>query len=262
MWWRRDDPLYAGLYRVESVKDRKNNKVTARGVMFAIAAGVLVTTGIAVAPASGATDRDAAASRAVKRGVAARSSLTFTPAAADPRLAAVFARGGMDTSGFRFTPAETRRDSRAVTVAVRARTNRAEAPRTAAAEVGVGLAPIAYNLGVAVGWRRFGIAGDVKRVDMAGQPGGREAADVTVTYAGERVTGRVKAVADRPFAAVAPRIEDQRSYSLDVGGSYRLTGNLDVTAGLRYRTERDRLVRLDDNRRDSQAVYVGTAFRF
>lgn len=236
--------------------------MTARGVMFAIAAGVLVTTGIVVAPASEAVERTAQARVAKRAPAPSRPSLTFTPAAADPRLAAAFARGGLDTSGFRFTPAETRRDTRAVTVAVRARTNRAEPTRSAAADSGAGLAPIAYNLGVAVGWRRFGIAGDVKRVDMAGRPGGREAADVTVTYAGDRVTGRVKGVVDRPFAAVVPKIEDQRSYSLDVGGSYRLTRNLDVTAGLRYRTERDRLVRLDDNRRDSQAVYVGTAFRF
>lgn len=231
----------------------------ARNVMVTIAAGVLVTAALAVAPASGAATQRAVG---VAKRVTARPILAFTPAAADPRLAAAFARGGLDTSGFRFTPAETRRDRRAVTVAVRAKTNRADPTRTAATDGAVGLAPIAYNLGVAVGWRRVGISGDVKRVDMAGQPGGREAADVTVTYAGERVTGRVKAGADRPFAAVAPRIDDEHGYSLDVGGSYSLTRNVDVTAGVRYRTERDRLVRLDDNRRNSQAVYVGTAFRF
>ena len=231
-------------------------------ISIAIVAVTLGVAGLAVAPAVGAS-ADRGARVAVRRAVTpARSALTFTPAAADPRLAAVFARGGLDSSGFRFTPADPRRQNRAVTVAVRARTVKPDSTRVAAAETAPALTPIAYNLGVAVGWRRFGIAGDVKRVDMAGQPGGREAADVTVTYAGNRVTGRVKAVADRPFAAVAPRIEAERSYSLDLGGSYRLTRNLDVTAGLRYRTERDRLVKLDDNRRDSQAVYVGTAFRF
>jgi hypothetical protein len=35
-----------------------------------------------------------------------------------------------------------------------------------------------------------------------------------------------------------------------------------VTAGMRYRSDRERLARLDDSRRDSQSVYVGTAFRF
>lgn len=238
---------------------RVGNVVNARGIMATIAAGVLVTTGAVVVKAAGASPSTQRLAR--RAPVSPRLPLGFTPAAADPRLAAVFARGGLDTGGLRFTPADTRRDHRAVTVAVRARTNRADPTRAVTAAPAAGLAPMAYNLGVAVGWRRFGIAGDLKRVDMAGQPGGREAADVTVTYAGERVTGRVKAVADRPFALVAPRIDGERSYSLDVGGSYRLTRNVDVTAGLRYRTERDRMVRLDD-RHDSQAVYVGTAFRF
>ena len=222
---------------------------------------MFATATLAVVPAFGA-GAERAGARPARRAAPSRATLVFTPAAADARLAAVFARGGLDSSGFRFTPADTGREHRAVTVAVRARTVRPDPTRVAVADSATTLAPIAYNLGVAVGWRRFGIAGDVRRVDMASQPGGREAADVTVTYAGNRVTGRVKAVADRPYAAVAPRVETERSYSLDLGGSYRLTRRLDLTAGLRYRTERDQLVRLDDNRRDSRAVYVGTAFRF
>jgi hypothetical protein len=38
---------------------------------------------------------------------------------------------------------------------------------------------------------------------------------------------------------------------------------LDVTGGVRYRVARDRLEPLaQDDRRDSQAVYIGTAVRF
>lgn len=222
--------------------------------MIAIAAGVLATAGALAMPVGQPEHKVARRAAALPR-----PALAFTPAAADPRLAAVFARGGLDTSGFRFTPTETRRDNRAVTVVVRARTNTV---RVASAEPIVGLAPIAYNLGAAIGWKRVAIAGDVSRVDMAGQPGGREAADVTVSYAGDRVSGRVKGVVDRPFSGIAPQLDREHSYALDVGGSYRLTRNLDVTAGVRYRTDRDRLMRLNDDRRDSQAVYVGTAFRF
>ena len=47
-----------------------------------------------------------------------------------------------------------------------------------------------------------------------------------------------------------------------VGGSYRLTHNLDLTGGVRYKIQHDRLEPLTDQRRDSQAVYIGTAFRF
>lgn len=221
-----------------------------------IAAGVLATAGAVALPAA-QPDKVRAARRAPSPAV-----LSFTPTAADPRLAAVFARGGLDAGGFRFTPTDSRRDSRAVTVVVRARTNRPDPTRTAALAPTIGLAPIAYNLGAAVGWRRVGIAGGVSRVALTGLPGGREAANVTVSYAGDRVVGRVKGEIDRSFAGIAPVEGRERGYALDVGGSYRLTRNLDVTAGVRYRSDRDRLVRLNEDRRDSQAVYLGTAFRF
>ncbi len=53
--------------------------------------------------------------------------------------------------------------------------------------------------------------------------------------------------------------------TVDVGGSFRLSPNLDVTAGVRLSQERDRLDRLDpltNSVKDSQAVYVGTQIRF
>jgi len=230
--------------------------------MAGIVAGALVVAGTIVAPALGATEQ--APARAVRHVSALRRLGTFTPASADPRLAAVFARGGLDAGDFRFTPAETKRDNRAVTVAVRARSNRAKGEQVAALAPAatVGLAPIAYNLGVAVGWKRFAVAGDVSHVDLAMQPGSREAADLAVTYSGNRFSGRVKAAADRPIGDAPRMIGDIPTYSVDVGGSYSLTRNLDVTAGLRYRADRERLTRVEDDRRDSQAVYVGTAFRF
>jgi hypothetical protein len=229
--------------------------VAIKGIMLGVAAGVLVTAGALAMPAQG--DR----AKPTRR-VAPRAALSFTPAAADPRLAATFARGGLDTGGLRFTPVDTRSDSRAVTVVVRARTNRPDTAKSVAVAPTIGLAPIAYNLGASVGWRRVGISGDLTRIDLAGQPGGREAADVTVTYSGDRVTGRVKGVVDRALTATPLAGDRDRSYGLDVGGSYRLTRNLDLTAGVRYRSDRERLLRAKDERRDSQAVYVGTAFRF
>jgi hypothetical protein len=49
---------------------------------------------------------------------------------------------------------------------------------------------------------------------------------------------------------------------VDLGGSYRLTRNLNVPAGVRSTTDRDRLAPLSDSRKDNQAVYVGTQFKF
>lgn len=232
--------------------------------MAAMMAGVaLVATTALVVPS--ALDAAPAKRVAARRLASAPILGSFTPVAADPRLAAMLSRAGLDAGSFRFTPAEVKGTGRAVTVAVRARTNRpADTGRVAlaAADSQPGLTPIAYNLGVAVGWKRFAVSGDVGRVDLATRPGSREAADVAVTYAGNRFTGQVKAAADRPLADAPKLVEAAPSYSVDVGGSYKLTHNLDVTAGVRYRTERERLTRFDSDRRDSQAVYVGTAFRF
>lgn len=228
-------------------------------------AGASLCALLAVAPALGAPDnRDM---RAASSSLGRVSAGSFTPSAADPKMAALFARGGLglDSGEFRFTPSQARGGSRAVTVAVRARNTQAVRTDTkVAANTGatVGLAPIAYNLGVAVGWKRFAVSGDVAKVDLAGAPGSREAADVALSYAGSKWTGQVKATADRALANANPLASDPSSYSVDVGGSYALTRNLDLTAGMRYRSERERLTRVQDDRRDSQAVYVGTKFRF
>ncbi|WP_327196001.1 hypothetical protein [Sphingomonas sp. ERG5] len=229
-----------------------------------VALGALVAAGFAVAPALGAPE---APNRAEKRPIAMRGIGSFTPASADPRLAAVLARSGLDATSFRFTPSESRRNiSRAVTVAVRARSTRSalDAERAAITPIqpSVSLAPIAYNLGVSVGWKRFALSGEVARVDLAALPGSRESVDLGISYTGRRFSGRVKAVADRPLANSPKLVEDAPAYALDVGGSYSLTRNLDVTAGVRYKSEAERLPRVADERRDSQAVYIGTAFRF
>ncbi|VXC94477.1 conserved hypothetical protein [Sphingomonas sp. 8AM] len=237
--------------------------VAATRRIAALIGGGLLAVAVAAVPALGAAD---SAQRPVRKLVSApRVAGSFTPSAADPKLAALFARGGLDASGFRFTPSESRIGNRAVTVAVRARSSlaaRDNARYAATTPATVGLAPIAYNLGVSVGWKRFAVSGDVAKVDLAGLPGSREAADVAVSYSGSKWSGRVGATADRPLPGTARALSEPDSYSIDVGGSYSLTRNLDLTAGMRLKTDRERLTRADDDRRDSQAIYVGTAFRF
>ena len=236
-----------------------------------LAVGALVAAAVAVVPAIGSPGGGP--------GIPAHhasASLTgidsFTPAAADPRLAALFAQGNIDGGSFRFTPSQARRGTnRAVVVAVRARSSQTAlaAERSAiqsADRNSIQLTPIAYNLGVAVGWRRLGISGDLARVDLGILPGSRESVDLGVSYSGRRLSGRVRASADRPIGT-APRLtEEAPGYSLDVGTSYRLSQRVDVTAGLRYRAERDsdrlRDMPATTDRRDSQSVYIGTAFRF
>ncbi|NNM77303.1 hypothetical protein HJG53_10340 [Sphingomonas sp. ID1715] len=191
---------------------------------------------------------------------------SFTPAAADPRVAAIYARAGLANSGFRFTPASSSKPgAQSVMVAVRAAASvpKPTGTRVTAAPQVISIAPIAYNLGMAVGWRRFALSGDMARVDMAGLPGSREKVDVGVSYNAPKWSARIQAGQDRPTDGVSANLTGGRSYNFDVGGSYSIARNLDLTAGVRYRAEqRDRLQIVDDGRRDSQAVYIGTAIKF
>jgi len=197
---------------------------------------------------------------------------TFTPAVRDPRLAALLANRRVTSAdtAFRFTPAATPDErSRAVRVAIRVRpgVNAPERLRTTALSTptasGTQITPSSYNLGVSVGWRRFAITGDVARNNDAAALGGRESARIGAEYqANRRLTGRVQVGAERS-EGVERIVSDDSAYSLDVAGSYSIARNLDVTGGVRYRVSRDRLEPLArDERRDSQAVYIGTAIRF
>lgn len=180
---------------------------------------------------------------------------------------------------FPFTPAvNSNRPDRSITVAVRIDGQSARAiqvrgvPVARPADGGMlaaAIAPTAFKLGVARGFQQFSPSsgfkldnakGDTRKVDMpdlatfgpanpAAGPGARFA---------PRIVMDERLAAGRAPRTFAPDAEDQ----VDVGGSYRVTRNLDVTAGVRYSQERDRLKPLTDGKQDSQAVYVGTQFRF
>ncbi|MGQ0590314.1 MAG: hypothetical protein ACT4N8_12425 [Sphingosinicella sp.] len=202
---------------------------------------------------------------------ASRSMGGFTPAVADPRLAAALSgRSSSLSDEFRFTPAATganERRNRAVRVAVRARASTPGEALTAlnssSALPVTPITPSSYNLGVSLGWRRFAVSGDVAQSEGGALPGRRDSAQVGMSYrANRRLTGRVAVAAERTEGAQRILQVDE-AYSLDVGGAFSIARNVDVTAGARYRIARDRIEPMArDERRDSQAVYIGTAFRF
>lgn len=231
----------------------------------------LLAAALALAPALAAPAQRNTQQTRMNAPVSGRPLGAFTPAVSDPRLGALLARRQGNTlgAGFSFTPSSApgERASRGLRVAVRARAN---TPVVASADVGpsssaavTAITPSSYNLGVSVGWRRFAISGDVTQNDSGVITGVRESARVGISYQPtRRLTGRVAVGAERNEGAQRIIAEDQ-AYSLDVGGAYRIARNIDVTAGARYRISRDRLDPMSrDDRRDSQAVYIGTAFRF
>lgn len=172
-----------------------------------------------------------------------------------------------------FTPAGTpNRPDRSVTVAVRVdpitvrgisvRPGRI-AQADAAGATPLRIAPTAFELGVSRGYHNFAqniLPGtDVRKIEMpdlasfgtsgkSASPPGRFAPHISVD---EKQTGR----SPRTFAG-------DRDDQVDVGGSYRVTRNLNVTAGVRYSQDRERLKPLTDGSLDNQAVYVGTQFKF
>ena len=193
---------------------------------------------------------------------------SFTPATADPKLAAEFANKS-SVADFKFTPSAPKGRPSQIRVAIRARgTDKASGRNadlaSASANSAIGaLAPATYNLGLAVGWRRFAVTGEVAKSRAANLAlGGKETAVVGVNYSLKRFTGRLAATAERTDGTQAPVIGREQGYAVDVGGAYNLTRNIAVTGGVRYKIEQDRLSATKDERRDSQAVYVGTAFKF
>ena len=227
----------------------------------------LLAVALVLAPAWAAPSQRSKANRPTTT-LGGRPVGAFTPAVSDPRLAAALARRGTNiNSDFRFTPAARTERSSAVRVAIRSRAvtpteSTTLAAQTAASPVSA-ITPSSYNLGVSLGWRRFAVSGDVAQSDGGLIAGTRESARVGMSYRATRnLTGRVAVGAERAEGGQRLITGDQ-AYSLDVGGAFSIARNIDVTAGARYRISRDRLEPLArEQRRDSQAVYVGTAFRF
>jgi hypothetical protein len=232
--------------------------------------GALALASLALAPVSAAEARSKARLKASPPAQAgARPSFgAFTPAAADPRLAALFARNGLSAGNFsggafRFTPSGDTTGRRAVTVAVRARgTNPQQAAAHATTMAGNGLAASAYSLGASIGWKRFALSGDISKTDGGLLPTGSESAEFGLSFAGNRWSTTVDVGAERSTGDRPALVGIDQSLSVGLGGSYSLTRKIDLTGGIRYKQQREEFLSLVDNRRDSQAVYLGTTFKF
>ena len=231
-------------------------------------------TGIAVAAVSALAlpPALAAMSRADRiRDTALSNALLgqFTPAAGDPRLIARYAQVSQRArQNFSFTPvlAGAGQANRAITVVVRSRDGApvgADAARTRALVGGsiqpVVIAPVAYNLGKSVGFEKFALPQVGRGLDIRNLPQARAPEE----RAGKpsRFAPRVSSIAPDPAGATARAIVPAPGQEVELGGSYRVSKNLDVTAGVRYSSD-DRLGPLTNEQRDNQAVYVGTQFRF
>ena len=218
----------------------------------------------------------------------------FTPTSVDPELAARVQAKARER-GIRFTPtgANSPSSDRTVTVAVRIDGETAQAISIRAGADGApglgnsqrkgvsGLQASRFNLGTARGYQSFArasasadttpVSGTVRLPQTTRLEGVRdlsvpdladfEPARPTREERPSRLQPRI-ALEDNTVPGRSPNTLDASEDSVDVGGAFRLSPNLDVTAGVRYSQERDRLDPLTNSVQDSQAVYVGTQLRF
>ena len=202
---------------------------------------------------------------------------TFTPSGVDSGLAAKLGRQAVNTNGnpFPFTPAGAGNGKRTMTVAARANSSvgsnaisvrKAGNPLELAAGLGQ-LRPSDYRLTAAKGWQGF-VAPAVTPKLSAPKPlseivgNSNYSIDTDTDGKPSRFSAGMKIDQKRDAAPPARGSQAPGDYSLDVGGSFSISRRIDVTAGVRYNSERDRAIPQVDSKTDNEAVYVGTKIRF
>ena len=208
---------------------------------------------------------------------AAASTARFTPASVDPELARrVNERYAARREALPFTPAAGKSIAdRTVTVAVRVNDDSARAISirsaidSARSEPGrrdVTVAPSAFDLRVARGYQSFTMPASElpKSVSKIAMP---DLAQFRPSQGAKEQPSRFQpriSVDQERTPGRAPRtLEGRGDRQLDLGGAYRVSRNLDVTAGVRLSEEQDaQLAPLTDGADDSQSVYIGTQLRF
>lgn len=228
----------------------------------------LAVAGFMLSPAIGAvTDLVRARGESPVSLGALGSISSFTPTIKDPRLAAAYAKivASAGRQGFRFTPTSgSLSGQRSITVMVRATgddgatVNRAMDP--------IDIKPVAFSLNGAHNWRKFALPETVGRKAL--DPVSVETMVDTKNFSlndgkKDRFSTKVLIESRREPAATVRNPSADKDYSLDLASSYSLTRNLNVTAGVRYNNSvAGRLTPMTDDRQDSQAVYLGTVFKF
>jgi hypothetical protein len=205
----------------------------------------------------------------------AGGAFPFTPASVDPKLAEFLAGRTTGTAQMlRFTPAgAAEHGKRSLTVAVRVDDDAAQAIQVRSAIAAaqdqmaassVHIVSTRYNLGLARGYQSFAQpTGLSKKLSDTPIPDLSSFKPAPAARPETRFASHL-ALAREEKPGVSPRTREALGeQSVDLATSYRLTRNLDVSAGVRYSQEHDRIAPVAEPvPQDSQAVYIGTQFRF
>ena len=130
----------------------------------------------------------------------------------------------------------------------------------------VDIKPMAFSLNGAHNWRKFALSESVGRKALDPVPVETmvDAKNFSLEDGKkDRFSTKVLIESRREPSATVRNPSAEKDYSLDLASSYSLTRNLNVTAGVRYNNNvAGRLTPMTDDRQDSQAVYLGTSFKF
>ena len=201
----------------------------------------------------------------------------FTPAGIDKRLAVRAESQAVTSNGFRFTPAGlNRQGNKILTVAARADladSAGAVSVRSAIAQIEGGTGNTVrlnnsnYRLTAARGWQGFKLPANAVQTEqprisaMVGNGNfrldGQKESKKPSRFNTDVSVDKVGNAAPNPRGAAAAG-----DYAFNVGGSFSISRRIDVTAGVRYSSERDRIAPTSPASPDSEAVYVGTKIRF
>lgn len=256
----------------------RNNTVMKRGVANLglkgrKAVAILATGGLLLSPvlvpafAAQFSDYSATSSSWMSR---------FTPAGVDSRLAVKAERKAVPGNQFRFTPAGlNRKGNNVLTVAARAdlaNSANAVSIRTAIEKFEAGSGTTVrlnnsnYQLTASRGWQGFKLPAKAVQVEQPRLSGMVGKGDFRLDGNDKKKPSRFNT--DLSVDKVGNATPNPRGsaaagdYALNVGGSFSISRRIDVTAGVRYSSERDRIAPAANSSPDSEAVYVGTKIRF
>ncbi len=195
----------------------------------------------------------------------------FTPAGVDSRSAERVRNNAVRSAAFPFTPAGISRTSNTLTVAARADDSNAVSVRNAMAQLDIGsgtslrLNNSSYQLTTARGWQAFTLPSTSVEQPRLGEMLGK--GDFRLDDGAKKKPSRFGTdlkVASPRGATPSLRGSDAAAgdYSVNVGGSIRVAKGVDVTAGVRYSRDSDRVDTAATTKADSEAVYVGTKIKF
>lgn len=198
---------------------------------------------------------------------------SFTPVTNDDRLARAYARAARESRsrGFRFTPTSNSIGGDSLTILVRAPSRGLTGTNGERVLPNLGIAPVAYRLGGSKSLAQFTAGTRLEPNELRpviDTPVSEPVASYTLHPKKDRLSANLQL--QHRDAALATPAEDapqtlgsEQTYAVDLSSSYSLTRNLNVQAGVRYKGPSNRLApTITDQARDSQAVYVGTIFKF